>query len=535
MTVRVDRAAGSAREPWVLRALTGAILIVALAAAAPTPRAAAGGERLTGEELIALLQAGRVALTGATITTTLDFRSFQTVPHTLSCRDCVFEGGIRGGDVVFTGPLDLAGAQIAGPVVLSRATFRAPVVFGPTAGDPGSVSFAAGADFSYARFADVASFAQASFERAADFSGSRFERDSVLAGASFAAGAVFDRAVFAGHSDVRDATFLGPASFAAAEFAARADFSDAFFAADADFEAVRFGADAVFLDAYFTHPRGADAEATFARVNAEGDLVFDLAEFHALPNFRRAVAGGEFSFADAKLADGRDAIFEHVTADQLAMDVDTALNRVQSSDRQRVLALIEAGAKARGELGVANDARYELEVLRSRDDPWYGRIPNVVLYRTVAGYLVRPLNPLLALVVVVALVAFARSLGGARIRGISRYGLRNAGRYVHAFALIVSTAGSSHRHGSEQAPSAADDGSPRRPRRAAGQRLRSGAVLYMHELLDTFALILPGGKAEERRGRRVETLVYRVLLVCAAIGLANSNPTLREMFDAVVS
>ena len=33
---------------------------------------------------------------------------------------------------------------------------------------------------------------------------------------------------------------------------------------------------------------------------------------------------------------------------------------------------------------------------------------------------------------------------------------------------------------------------------------------------------------------RLEMLTYRALVVCVLIGLANSNPTLRQMFDALL-
>jgi hypothetical protein len=151
---------------------------------------------------------------------------------------------------------------------------------------------------------------------------------------------------------------------------------------------------------------------------------------------------------------------------------------VQRSDREHVLELIEAGAKARGDLGVANDARFSLEVMQSRKDPWWKRAVNVVFFRVVAGYFVRPFHPILALLVLVAVVALVRvgrSATGTAVRGLARR--------------------------------------------------------FGHEFLDGLALILPGGDAGQRR---LETLAYRVLVVCALIGLANSNPTLREMFDAIV-
>jgi hypothetical protein len=37
----------------------------------------------------------------------------------------------------------------------------------------------------------------------------------------------------------------------------------------------------------------------------------------------------------------------------------------------------------------------------------------------------------------------------------------------------------------------------------------------------------------ESSGRRLEIVAYRLLVVCALLGLANSNPTLRQMVDAL--
>jgi hypothetical protein len=54
----------------------------------------------------------------------------------------------------------------------------------------------------------------------------------------------------------------------------------------------------------------------------------------------------------------------------------------------------------------------------------------------------------------------------------------------------------------------------------------------VHEVLDTLAYIAPG-HGEAAIGRRFESTVYRVLVVCALFGLANSNPTLRQMLDAL--
>jgi hypothetical protein len=168
------------------------------------------------------------------------------------------------------------------------------------------------------------------------------------------------------------------------------------------------------------------------------------------------------------------------------MDVGAVRTVVAPGGRKRVLQLIEAGAKARGDLGVANDARFSLEVIESREEPLWRRVPNVVFYRLVAGYFVRPLHPIAALLLLVASVALVRT----------------AGRTSAASRLA--------------------------------RRLWVAMCAFGHEFLDALALIAPGGGQEDRRGGRIEAFVYRLLLVCALIALGNTNPTVREMFDAVV-
>lgn len=167
------------------------------------------------------------------------------------------------------------------------------------------------------------------------------------------------------------------------------------------------------------------------------------------------------------------------------MDVDDANAVVAPQDRARVLRLIEAGAKAKGDLGIANDARYALEALESGDDALWRRIPNLVFYRLAAGYFVRPFHPIAALLVLVGLVSLFRA---ARVRDTS------SSLVGRAWARLC---------------------------------------IFWQEFLDALALIGRGG-GEARQSRRLEAFVYRLLVVCVLIGLANSNPTLREMFDAVV-
>ena len=72
-------------------------------------------------------------------------------------------------------------------------------------------------------------------------------------------------------------------------------------------------------------------------------------------------------------------------------------------------------------------------------------------------------------------------------------------------------------------------------RRPMGEAIARGG----NELLDTLTVVWPRKPDPEssdwtRLSRRVEGLAYRILIVCVLLGLANSNPTLRQMLDALL-
>ena len=71
-------------------------------------------------------------------------------------------------------------------------------------------------------------------------------------------------------------------------------------------------------------------------------------------------------------------------------------------------------------------------------------------------------------------------------------------------------------------------------------RKRAGWIVARggNALFDTVAITIGGGN-DSARGegtrflRRLEAVVSRLLLVCVLIGLANSNPRLRQVLDAL--
>ena len=458
-----------------------ASIVVGPARAAHAP----SGTKVVGAmQVRELLRGGPVDLERVTVRGTLDLRRLGVVRHAFTCRDCRLSGGLDGAGVLFTKTVDLSGSQILGPVRMEGARFRGPVLFGsPPASEP--ASFGRGVDFSLARFDDLASFEDATFRGDADFTLTRFGGAAIFAGGEFVGPAQFVRASFGATADFRQRGFRRGASFQRAEFGSRADLSQSIFTGEANFASVRFVGDAIFFGAVF-EAGGADFAASFERATAAGSFDFGFADFYARTNFSDISTPGALSFKEARFPPGHQVFLGDVSAGNLSMNVRSVVRSVQPSDRMRTLSLVESSAKLRGDLGQANDAQYAMRQLASESSSWPWRAFDIVFYRGIAGYLVRPIRPLIALLLLAAAISLLRSMRSGAERG-----------GVH--------------------------------RRLTGSL--QGVSRFGNELLDTLTLV--GRRKQETAARRLEILAYRVLVVCALIGLANSNPTLRTMIDAL--
>ncbi len=523
-----------AAADWLARALMLALVVAAALQLAAPARAAPA---LASADVARRLASGKaVTLRNATLRGDLDLGDVARVRGSFRCLDCRLEGSLLGEDVVFEQTVNLSGSEIAGRVALEGATFQAPALFGSPPGNP--ASFLGRVDLKLATFEDLVSFQQAAFMAPADFTLARFRDDVVFAQAELAGGASFDSAVFAGRTrfdrssfgnpgirlrpargqcepggvsegrasferaafraaaDFRAASFQGDACFRAADFEGRADFSQAEFTKQAIFDLARFSQEATFRGAEFIG-ESSQLAGGFDRVRALGLLEFTAATF-ANQTFFTNIVAPRLSITDAHFeAPKPPLVITDISAEDFVMDVDS-IEAVQDQGdvRERVLELIESGAKARGDLVLANDAHYRLEVLRSNDYAWPLQALDFVFYRGVAGYLVRPVHPIVTLLALVLLVSAIRSSWRSRrVSGSSNVQTR-------AFSVD------------------------------AKRSFRGLLDRFGHEVLDTLVVIWPG-KGEAQLGRRFESNVYRVLVVCALFGLANSNPTLRQMLDAV--
>ena len=66
-----------------------------------------------------------------------------------------------------------------------------------------------------------------------------------------------------------------------------------------------------------------------------------------------------------------------------------------------------------------------------------------------------------------------------------------------------------------------------------GERALHGTNRFLTELGSTLSPTQRAGP-DAPLGRKVEGAIYVVLLACFVIGLANSNPTLKQLVDAVL-
>jgi uncharacterized protein YjbI with pentapeptide repeats len=546
---KLETSPAGRRDAATLRlAMAVSLLTVSLFTA---PQALASGP-VEATMVAARLKQRPVVLQGATITGDLDLRRRRV--RGFSCRDCRFGGSLLAVGARVSGELDLTGSEIGGDLdlrdarlagdfraptatfkglvdlrgatfrsfELSRSRFKAPLLAGD---DTSSTTFDGPADFALADFSSRATFENALF-KSANFRFATFAADAIFANAH-AVDATFARAIFRGASDFSGCSFDGSATFIGTDFEGPADFSKATFAGDVSFEQSRLARGATFVAAGFTElarPSGKDSghgrpTPVDLSLVSTSDLNFAFADFDRPIDLTNSVVAGTLSFRDATFHASGGRGFDQLAPQSLEMSVGNALRAVDdSTQRQAVLLLIENSAKEHGNLGLANDALYARQELKSDRYwlPW--RVLDFAFYRWIAGYFVRPLRPL-AWLLILALVASV---------------------------LRDTTFKEQRKKRLMEMESRRESYRPRRRSRKPGPGEAYSRIAWgfrdfgdtvadiSRAFRDTLFLIVPGSsRSEARQGRQGEVFLYGVLLACALVGFANSNPTLRQMFDAI--
>lgn len=437
--------------------------------AAPGHAAQAGPPEIRSQEIVDRLRRGeQVDLEGTVVQDRLDLAALGTVRTPLRCRDCTFQGGVAAPDVVFERTVDLSHSRLSAGLDFRGAVFREAALFdrlGPS-DDEGRPPVT----FSLARFEDLASFDRATFAGELQFLSAKFTTTASFVTASFAGPTTFNGASFEGALHCRACTFAQTATFVRSSFGGGAAFTGSQFSGPATFDYASAAARVDFTATTFLD------EASFFAMDSAGTVRFTNADFFGL------------------------TIFNNLTAGDLFLDLDD-VDRIDGEENQRrVLQLLEEDARARGDVALANEARYRHLVLSSRQLRPLSRLFDVVVYRGVFGYLVRPLRPALILLGFVAVLSLADVV-----------------RSVRSGAARVSIA----------------EGATRR------SVARARVVQFLDESQDRLVRVpsfkfRAEGEANARIGSWLEFMVAKVLLVGVLLGLANSNETLRKMLDALI-
>ena len=407
----MDSARTGARHRCASMCVTAAVVAVvavppalARGAAIRRPVAAACPESVPSAEVAVKLERGDlVTCRGITLDGDLVLDPGTTVAAPFRCRACRIDGRFVADDVDFAGTVDLSGTTVAGAVSLSRARFEGDTLFEPVAAR--ATVFEDVVDLSRARFARGASFTGATFSDRAGFASARFLDDASFADARFGAGAEFAATVFEGAVSFRSTArqaFDRYADFTSARFGERADFRRRVFRGKVDFSEAEFR-DVVDLSrttfssrAWFTETRF-EGDASFFTSTFRREARFDDAVASAMLDFRGAHFAGPASFlafesTGAFAIDGDKLLGDLVVSDHTSIDdlrlvdfagVVAALDRY--GDREYVehfLGVIEAAAKTRNDLKLANDARYERRKLHAEG---YGRARRLRRLRLLPG------------------------------------------------------------------------------------------------------------------------------------------------------
>jgi hypothetical protein len=538
-----------------------------------------------------------VELTGATVLGDVDLRSVDHVSHVVRCTDCTFAGSFIASNVILDRIVDLSGAAIRGRLDLSGAVLADAFLLGRSATRAASVAgqaslslttfagraafdgtaFGGGLDLGGAQLRGPASFADSEVVGSTRFDAAILSGDvdfgSAPADLGTASGppatmppaslgcpsstahalegsASFAGTTFGGKVDFRARCFGSGATFAGAQFGA-ANFGLAVFLGRAVFDGAAVGGDLSLRAATFSD------DVSLQQVLVRGTADFDGAVFRksvqlfrttvlGLASFRQVLFGGSLEVGSVQL------MRLHISLD----DLDHIPGEV---DRERMLSAIELTAREDGDLAVANDAALLRSSIQSSRDTGLQRLGDVVAEQA-GGYLIKPFYPLRAILALLALGTLVRTLFLVRGRLASRPGSAQA-----AAGPPPATTSGAQPSGvtapiGEVGPhpvAGADPGPMRHPVAPLGLRTGRASSLLLKRSSELILFVARSASASLHAALRgqpadlpadaddrladygvvllagAEWLAYKVLAGLFLIGLANSNPVLKQLLEAV--
>ncbi|MBW3590885.1 MAG: pentapeptide repeat-containing protein [Actinobacteria bacterium] len=465
-------------------------------------------DAIPAEEFVGIMAGDEAAdLADLTVEGDLDLRSLRQVVRPFRCQRCRFTGAVVATDLIFERIVDVRGSVFEGPTDLSAAIFEDRAGFEDS-------QFEGPATFGLTRFLAGASFAGSEFGEAAVFERAQFGDDAVFSNANFASGADFEAARFNETAEFAGAGFAADGNFAAADFTERASFVRADFAGTANFRGATMAAGANLGVNEFA------GDLMLAGVTAGGSIEFPGAVLYEDGFFVNLSSTGTLVLEEMLLHPDAELLMDRIGADGLTMDVERQIDFVQGTlVKERVLELVERTGRESGDLALANRARFQLMDLQGERKEGLDRAVDRLVFRDVGGYLVRPLNPIRALLLLIltgGLIRSARSLGesvrGWRQAGMLRRGSASPRQLLHRVLLMLEK---------------------------ATARVLAGIAATMKVAVKPKADHIKLGDPERTREYLkvgvlwCEFLVYKLVFAAIVLTLGNSNPTIRQLLDAV--
>ncbi|HEU5204272.1 MAG TPA: pentapeptide repeat-containing protein [Candidatus Limnocylindrales bacterium] len=516
---------------------------------------------MSGAQLVQLVGAGEtVEMDGVTIVGEVDLRPLEATARIFRCTRCTFEGAIEASNLTFERVVDLSGSRLEGGANFEGAVFRDAFLMRSIGERAATV--VEPAVFTLAAFEDRANFDGSQFDSEADFRVTQFVGDASFAGATVAGDARFDSATFEARAQFAGSSIGGDADFTTATFADKSDFRRVAIAGDAtfsgagfeavDFTQSRFGGVLSFEEASI------EGTCSFRAASFEGDVLFGGVALRGPTDFQAASARGEIDFTDTSATDRFDLRglstthpiwLDRVTAPALEMDLDRLENITSVAVQIRVLAMIEAGARERGDIDLANDAAFRRSQLQTDRKAGVDRLVGQA-GETVGGYLVQPLVPARAMALLVVIGTLVRA-GTRLVPAVSRR--RFAWDLAPTPVVVEGEAGPMMGAANDTAADSLNAGDPA-AKPAASPTATHNALLAVGKTAATVARafadtlraavrLRPQDIPERRRDdlsaygaallAGAEWFAYKLLFALFLIGLANSNPTFKQLVEAV--
>lgn len=481
-------------------------MVLAASALLTVPGWPAGAQTstMTAAELAHRISAGQlVELTDVSVEGDVTLPRTTRVTAPVRCRRCRFSGSVRAPDTVFERGLDLEASVVGGDLDLSGALLDDWVNLDGARVDGAAM-------LRGATFADTLSLRQAEFGASLDFDHGRAKGAVSAARATFAGPARFTATQFAGRADFGQGRFPAGARFDDVVFEGAPTFSLAEFEGDAIFDGAELRAGGSFQFARFD-------DLSFVRAVASGNLAFDEAVVDGEADFDGLTSSGTASLAGMRLRSG-SLFVEQMTVKDLTMDVDLVPAIRGRVAQKRMLRALETSAKERGDLSVANDARFHLLSMKGKEKQGWRAVVDD-LHRVGGGYLVRPVHPIASFALLLAAASFVRLTFSAFIAIRARRAAGEEGR-----ARLVPIARETKRFLLRVSQGAARVCKSVADSLSVAFRRRPDVPKPTPTKLRSYGTALGGWG---------EYLLYKILLAVIILTIGNANATVRELLESV--